>query len=422
MYTAPFHDRLKDYVNKGRARFFTPGHKGVLQDIDLTELDDTDNLFAPGEALTKARRQAAAYFGACQTLFSAGGNTLCIQTMLKMAHKGGNMLFHRHIHASAVHTAALLGITPLWLYEHILSPDTVEKELRAHTVDAVYITSPDYYGQLQDITGLSAVCRKHNVPLLVDNAHGSHLVPFGLHPLTLGAGATACSAHKTLPVLTGGAFLNVGEFFAGESENLLSHMKLFASTSPNFTTLASLDTCIKWLYEEGNSLLLQTAEKVTRLREFAHNAKIPLLDGPDIDPLRLTLCIDGAAAKQHFHKNRVEPELCDSGHAVFLCSPFNNNWDFEYLYDAIETLPASCPKPPPLVIPPCETVMTPREAMLAVNTEYAGITPALVGKIAAESPFVCPPGRPLIVAGERITKEVIENAKYYSILRIKVVK
>jgi len=422
MFPAPLYDRLTGYAKKERARFFTPGHKGTLHPLDLTELDGTDNLFAPGEALTKAQQQAADYFGTHKTLFSAGGNTLCIQTMLKMAHKGGKMLVHRHLHASAVHGLALLGITPLWLYEHILSSDTVEKELHAHAVEAVYITSPDYYGQLQDITGLSAVCRKYNVPLLVDNAHGSHLVPFGLHPLTLGADATACSAHKTLPVLTGGAFLNVGEFFADESENLLSHMKLFASTSPNFTTLASLDMCIKWLYEEGDTLLLQTAEKVTALRETAGKAGISVLNGADIDPLRLTLCIDGNAAIAHFHRRGVEPEMCDSGHVVFLCSPFNTGRDFERLHEAIHTLAVSAPKPPPLVIPACEPVMTPREAMLAQNTEHVEISPSIVGRIAAESPFVCPPGRPLIAAGERITKEVIENAKYYSIFRIKVVK
>ena len=111
---------------------------------------------------------------------------------------------------------------------------------------AVYLTSPDYLGNRADIRELARVCRGAGVPLLVDNAHGAYLrfLPEDAHPLTLGADMTCDSAHKTLPVLTGGAYLQISReadpFFAEQAEGA---MALFASTSPSWLILQSLDRC-----------------------------------------------------------------------------------------------------------------------------------------------------------------------------------
>src|SRR5699024_10184189 len=132
----------------------------------------------------------------------------------------------------------------------------VEEALRQNSdAKAVYVTSPDYYGVLADIQGLAEVCHSHNVPLLVDNAHGTHLALLGKHPLALGADLTACSAHKTLPVLTGGAFLNVGDTELSRkldfAERAKEAMALFGSTSPGYPVMASLDLARAWAVEQG---------------------------------------------------------------------------------------------------------------------------------------------------------------------------
>ncbi len=118
----------------------------------------------------------------------------------------------RNSHRSAVNAAALLDLDPVWIWPEKgrVSPQSVDHILKTTPdIRAVYVTSPDYRGILCDIPALAAVCRTYGVPLLVDNAHGSHLGAFGLHPLALGADMTADSAHKTLPVLTGGAMLHL---------------------------------------------------------------------------------------------------------------------------------------------------------------------------------------------------------------------
>ena len=416
----PLYDGLKKYNALGRSRFHTPGHKGKIKgmsfELDFTELPLTDNLYAPNGIIAKAERQAALYFGAQKTLFSAGGNTLCIQAMLKLAHRGKKMLVHRLAHVSVINTMALLDIVPVWIYEQRINAKTVENLLKKHDADAIFVTSPDYYGYIQDIGGLAEVCLKYNVPLLVDNAHGSHLKAFGLHPISHGAAMTACSAHKTLPVLTGGAFLNIND--KAFAEDAIMSMKLFSSTSPSYLILASLDKSIKWLMEDGADEMRKTAQKVEHIKNIAEERGIDVLKG-QTDPLKLTLLIDGDNAYKHFEEHHIEPEMTDSGHAVFMCSPFNSDEDFICLQNAVTSL---IPNPPQnVVLPkPYEMCLTPREA--AFKKSYYENTEKCLGKIAAESPFLCPPGVPLIIAGEKITAEVIENAINGRIFKIKVVQ
>ena len=221
--STPLLEALLRHREKGRVSFHTPGHKGkdsllaplLSLELDLTELPDTGSLYDGGDAIEQSERRAASAFGAARTLYSAGGCTLCIQTMLLLgAGPGSRVLMARNSHRSAVNAAALLDLDPVWIWpeQGRISPQQVDAMLKNdRDIRSVYITSPDYRGILCDIPALAAVCRKYSVHLLVDNAHGSHLGAFGRHPLALGADMTADSAHKTLPVLTGGAMLHLSE-------------------------------------------------------------------------------------------------------------------------------------------------------------------------------------------------------------------
>ena len=218
----PLLDALRRHAARGTASFHTPGHKGRLEPgcaaaFDLTELPDTGSLYDGGDAIEASERLCAEAFGAGDSFYSAGGCTLCIQTMLLLAcgGAGGRILMARNAHRSAVNTAVLLGLEPVWLWPEFgdglgcrLAVENLDEKLKTNNdIRAVYITSPDYTGRLADVAGMAALCHGRGIPLLVDNAHGSHLGAFGLHPLMLGADMTADSWHKTLPVLTGGAVL-----------------------------------------------------------------------------------------------------------------------------------------------------------------------------------------------------------------------
>ena len=119
-----------------------------------------------------------------------------------------------------------------------------ELSAEGRTPFGVYLTSPDYLGFVQDVAGLSAVCHAHGLPLLVDNAHGAylHFLKEGSrHPIQLGADLCCDSAHKTLPVLTGGAYLHLGPSVQADEAAVRNALALFGSTSPSYLILQSLD-------------------------------------------------------------------------------------------------------------------------------------------------------------------------------------
>ena len=439
----PLYQALRNHPSLGRASFHTPGHKSNpeafprdLLALDYTELPDTDSLFEAEGPIREAEETAARLFGTARTVFSAGGCTLCIQAMLRLAApEGGEVITGRVIHRSAVQTMALLGLEPVWVMPR---PDAgeglpgrvyaedIRRALRLHpSAKAVYITSPDYYGTLADIPAIAEVCRQSGVPLLVDNAHGAHLwyVGGGLHPISQGADLTACSAHKTLPVLTGGAWLNIRE--ERYSHGVKEAMALFGSTSPSYPVMASLDLCRAWLQENGKESFAQLEKTVSNLKQLAYEKGICQPVGP-CDPVRLTLNtasvgMRGEEAAQWLRDRGIEPEYADGGHVVLILTPMNREEDFSRLEEAIRHFPVRSPIHLPSALPPQpKCAVSPREAVLApsewVPTEQAA------GRIAAQAACPCPPGVPVVMPGEWITENTVEFLIKYRIFRIKVIK
>ena len=437
---APLAQALFSYAEKGLASFHTPGHKGHasvlvglrLLEHDLTELPETGSLYDGGDVIEEAERLAAPAFGAAETFFSAGGCTLCIQSMLLTgAGPGARVLMARNAHRSAVNAAALLGLEPVWCWPQDsagsgyrpVTPGDINVLLNYdNKIQSVYITSPDYYGNLCDVQGIAAVCRTHGVPLLVDNAHGSHLGAFGLHPLQLGAFMTADSAHKTLPAMTGGAYWHLSPEAAEAVSRPAAKaaMALFGSTSPSFPVLASLDLARDWWENEGPAAFEKTAQWAERIR-LAAQESAAVGNGLDVafrelpaaqkDPARLTLRTEnGQQAAAWFREQGCEPEMADEENVVFILTPFNAQEELERLEQAVRRFRPQgqgsggarfSPVPPP-----CrpEPVCTPREALMRPWLELP-VTVAS-GRIAARAVCPCPPGVAAVVPGERISAEL----------------
>ena len=223
----PIVDFVRRFAEEKRTRFHMPGHKGSprlgYETMDITEVAGADVLSCPTGIIAESEENATALFGTAHTFYATEGATLAICAMLRLVlndAKAGSpptVLAGRNAHKAFLYGAGLLGFNVQWLYPeregHLcacsLSPEEVESALVSCTEKplAVYLTSPDYLGNVLDIAGISAVCRRFDVPLLVDNAHGAYakfLSP-SRHPIDLGATMCADSAHKTLPVVTGGA-------------------------------------------------------------------------------------------------------------------------------------------------------------------------------------------------------------------------
>lgn len=441
----PLYSALVQHHRLGRSAFHTPGHSGKeisflagLLQLDVTELPDTDSLFEAEHVILQAEQHAAQVFGTTRTLFSAGGCTLCIQAMLRLVSADSSkktIVTDRILHRSAVNAMALLDLNPVWLLPRAdagsgfpgrIHPDDVEAFLKQYQdAAAVYITSPDYFGVLADIKKISEVCRRYQVPLLVDNAHGSHLflMPENLHPIHLGADMTACSAHKTLPVLTGGAFLNiVSDTYV---HNAKDAMALFGSTSPSYPIMASLDLCMRWAETKGKAAYSQLQKRVLKIKELAAEKGIVIPTGAT-DPVRITLQtaslgITGEEAAEIFRTYLVEPEYADDGNLVLIATPFHTEQDFLRVEKAIQALPNKRPITLNAVLPPLpNSVMSVRQAVFSpweeINLEDS------IGRIAATTACPCPPGIPVVMPGEMITEEIAMFLKKYRFLTIKVVK
>ena len=304
----PVCDFVAAYGQSGIARLHMPGHKGKgplgCEGRDITEIAGADSLYEAGGVIAQSEQNAAALFGAKATFYSAGGSSQCIGAMLCLAlqkSKSRVVLAARNAHKSFLHAAALLDADVRWLWPRPYSllacpvtPELLENALAAlpEAPAAVYITSPDYLGNVQPVAALAKVCRAHDAPLLVDNAHGAylHFLPAPAHPLDEGADLCCDSAHKTLPVLTGGAYLHLSrEAEAQVGRWAKSAMALFGSSSPSYLILQSLDLCNRYLSEDYPGRLAAFLPQVEQLR--ARTAQLARDIHPDlsIHDFRMTM-------------------------------------------------------------------------------------------------------------------------------------
>jgi arginine/lysine/ornithine decarboxylase len=444
---SPLFAAAQKYIDDAPARFHTPGHKGCALSpcgfmgdglkYDLTELPETDSLFTASGPILRAEELAAQTFGTSLTLMSAGGATLCIQAMLKLVSSRANkIIMARNSHISAVNAAALLGLEPVWIWPHRFPDSSLPGEVKPYDVfcalkktpeaAAVYITSPDYYGVMSDVAEIAKICDKNNVPLLVDNAHGAHLACLDggrLHPLRLGAWMTCDSAHKTLPVLTGGAWLQIRRGAAREQAK--DAMALFGSTSPSYPVMLSLDLARAWMKHSGAQAFGQLHEKVAEIDSFCARLGLFRADAR-FDPVRITIDtgsagLSGFEAARLLRRNGVSAEMADDRHVVFLPSPFNSDEDLSRLREGLHGLPlGSAPLPLPPEPERPEAAMTPREALMAPYLTVPSENSA--GRVSAAFSCPCPPGVPIIAPGERITKNLAHTLKNYGADTVKVVK
>ena len=435
--TTPIFDFIKAYSERKSTRFHMPGHKGVSQlgceSFDITEISGADVLYSADGIIHASECNLSSIYGTSHSFYSTEGSTLAIKAMLALvSEREGDgrplILAARNVHAAFVRAAALLDLDVRFIYpgeaQHLctclISADDVEREIRLSTVkpSAVYITSPDYLGKIQDIKAISRVCKAYGIPLLVDNAHGAYLkfLDNDIHPISLGAAMCADSAHKTLPVLTGGAYLHISLDYPEYAERARGALSLFASTSPSYLTLSSLDLCNKRLAGDYPDKIKSLAEKVTVIREKIVDAGLSVCES---EPLKIVIN-EGDGLASHLRENDIEVEFSDGDYTVLMLTPENDDGDFDRLLSAIMIYNPSGEKRGIPSVKPHESSLSIRQAVLSPS-EIISVDKAL-GRISAAPTVSCPPAVPIVVSGERITEEDIELFKYYGINRVSVIK
>ena len=429
----PVWDYIKNYAQNGPTRLHMPGHKGQgeLEQFDLTEVDGADVLYHADGILKESMENAAAIFGAGKTIYSAEGASLCIRAMLyllKLYDPKAVIAAARNAHSTFVTAAALLDVEVQWLYgENLLSctiaPESLDRFLQTNKVTALYLTSPDYLGNVADIKGLSEVCHKYGVLLMVDNAHGAYLKFFGSHPLQLGADICCDSAHKTLPVLTGGAYLHVAKngpsVFYEQTEKAMS---LFASTSPSYLILGSLDRANKYLAEEFEQELQRFVPRVKSLKEKLSACGYSLLGN---EPIKITVApksygYTGTELAKVLKQQDLICEFADPDHLVLMVTPKNREEDLKKLEDTLCSLPrkAAITQAAPMMHK-AKKAMSMHEALMSPATELPAAQ--CLGKILAAPTVSCPPAIPILVCGEVVDEGALAQMQYYGITKLSVI-
>ena len=498
----PIHDFATRYRDLRPARFHMPGHKGRgplgCEALDITEIPGADSLYEAAGIIAESEANASALFG-CPTFYSTEGSSHCIRAMLLLAREAcqgnrelgtGNgreqgtetgreriaaasvrtglamtgsghfrVLAARNVHRAFLSAAALLDLEVCWLPASAgsylsadVTPEALDRALPETDASAVYLTCPDYLGNLPDLKPLAEICHAHGALLLVDNAHGAYLrfLKPSRHPMDLGADLCCDSAHKTLPVLTGGAYLHVKDGLVAASSarhgqpgahcaplqcGIRDALALFGSTSPSYLILQSLDLANPFL-ERLPALLERLIPKLEALKRELTAAGCRLYGQ---EPLKLTLDLretgrrgtDLAAALE---QEGVYCEFADPDFVVFMLTPHTTDEELERLRCALVAFAETSERrdKPPLSTPkaaigegdrpqgrwrgygsPPEPVCSIRTAMLSpcerIPAEQS------LGRILARPGVSCPPAVPILMPGERIDEGDLDAFRYYGI-------
>lgn len=440
----PIANFVKEYAENNMTRFHMPGHKGKsflgCEEYDITEVKGADALYEAEGIIAESEANATELFGTARTLFSTEGSSQCIRAMMYLIvneYKKGKrpvVLAARNAHKAFLYAAALIDFDVKWIWPEEmhslcsckLSPEMVEEALEAmeEVPAAVYITSPDYLGGQADIKGIAEVCHKYGTILAVDNAHGAylHFLKTPTHPIDLGADICCDSAHKTLPVLTGGAYLQISKQApASFVKNAKQAMVLFGSTSPSYLTLSSLDLCNRYLNEMYRARLSFMIGKIqSSKRRIRENGWIV----EETEPLKITIktpaTLSGVRLAEMLRNYNIESEYADENYLVCMISPENYPEELDYLVECLGENVYGAAADVKMSSLRSEQVMTIREAIFATR-ETISVENA-EGRICGAPVVSCPPAIPIVVSGERITLEAIELFKYYGISKIEVVE
>lgn len=449
----PIINFIQSYAEKNPLRLHMPGHKGSgflgCESLDITEIQGADDLYHADGIILESEKNASSLFNSFHTHYATGGSTQCIGAMLYLAllqkkTPSKTILAGRNAHKSFLQAVAFLDLDVHWLYgssasSHLCSCDITPQELQdtLQTLQdnqeecpfALYITSPDYLGNQLPIKELSAICSAYDIPVLVDHAHGSYLkfLNPSCHALDLGASMCCDSAHKTLPVLTGGAYLHIHQnapFYHTFAKKALS---LFGSTSPSYLILQSLDYCNQILATDYKKDLQACLQEIKLLKAFLSQNNITFFHK---EPLKLCLdCkkmkISGKYLGQLLHQQNIEAEFIDPEYIVFMFTPAITTDQFTTLKATLKEIFSKREFLPPLhhktiPIPYGNQVMSLKDAFLS-PCERIPFTDA-INRICHTPTISCPPAIPIVISGELISQEHIALFQFFEIDFVDVVK
>ncbi len=462
MSRLPLVDGVLTYIKEKNVSFCMPGHKGGLGFLktrqgreiyenfikgDITEVDGLDNLHNADGIIKESQELLSDYYGSIKSYFLVNGSTSGNLAMIFSSfNEGDKIIVERNCHSSIFNAIIMRKLRPVYIKNKIHSkydvPLPFDKENFLYLINenkdakGIVVTYPSYYGICFDLPYVIEVAKKYNIKVLVDSAHGAHFGANKLlpkNPLTMGANMVVMSAHKTLPSLTQTAFLHVGK---GIDINKVDfYVSAFLSTSPSYMLLCSMDYARYYIQEYGDEdygdlikLCLLYRDKINSLGKFYILGQQDLryvtadyteeVNSYTMDLTRYILNVpkgySGHKLLEYLRVNKIQAEMSDNRNVVLIFSPFNNKEDFQKLHIVLKNSDMDDLKEkhvdlidygmPIQIMLPYE-VMDRKKIILEIKEAK--------NKISAVAIVPYPPGIPIVMPGERLSKETIAVIEYY---------
>jgi arginine decarboxylase len=467
----PFYDQLKNYVWMAKDQWHTPGHSSGeslrgspwvndfyefmgehVFDADLSvSVPMLDSLMEPKGVIGEAQAMAAKAFGARRTFFATNGtstaNKVIFQTLLAPGEK---LLLDRNCHKSVHHGVVLSGAHPVYLDSALnrkyglhgpVPKKDILREIKKHPdAQALILTSCTYDGLRYDLAPIIEAAHAKGIKVIIDEAwYGFARFHPAFRPTALEAGADYAtqSTHKVLSAFSQASMIHVND--PGFREHLFrENFNMHTSTSPQYGLIASLDVARKQAVMEGYKLLSRTLDLANEVKALINSTKVfrvleleDLLpeavrhDGIKLDPTKVTIDISGCGytvedlQKALFERFNIQVEKSTFNTLTLLLTIGTTRSKVSRLYDALMRIAREGHAPRRLVQTPEIPAFTklrflPRDAyycggeLVPVFDERERVNRKLAGRIAADQIVPYPPGIPVLVPGQLITKNIVE--------------
>ncbi|WP_059174172.1 aminotransferase class I/II-fold pyridoxal phosphate-dependent enzyme [Bacillus sp. FJAT-27445] len=440
----PLLNALTAHISTKPVSFHVPGHKyGTVLDgeaavyfseimkLDATELSGLDDLHSPEGAIHEAAQLLAELYGVEESFFLVNGSTVGNLAMIaSVCGEGDKILVQRNCHKSIINGIRLAKAEPIfiepvfngeWKVACGLDVPAVHKALACYPeLKAIVLTYPNYYGIADPIGDIISAAHLKGIPVLVDEAHGAHFIagaPFPQSAVELGADIVVQSAHKTLPAMTMGSFLHFNSKLV-ELTRLKDYLQMLQSSSPSYPIMASLDLARNFLGTINKRDLKNLLEHINRFRgELADIPQIRVLENEGkADPLKVVIqaaCgLNGYEIQKLLEHQGIFTELADPHNILLILPLLKEGMDYPFknaarkIAEALAHYPAVSPTPLESSSGGCLSGLAlSLNEMDGLPCEVIELTKA-VGLISAETIIPYPPGIPVILKGERITKRM----------------
>ncbi|MEE0059554.1 MAG: aminotransferase class I/II-fold pyridoxal phosphate-dependent enzyme [Acutalibacteraceae bacterium] len=440
---------LKNYTNKNTTPFHMPGHKRNTQlaqylqtfgaEYDLTEIYSMDDLHAPEGIIKECQQNAENLWNSNYSFFLVNGSTCGILSGIRACTKNGDrVLVARNCHKSVYNAIELCNLNPTYIIPDLLeglpiysslNPQTIYNKLsksfaKGEKISLLVLTSPTYEGVISDVAKITEIAHSFNVPVLVDEAHGSHLdlsEHFIGGAVKAGADIVIQSLHKTLPSLTQTAVLHLNSKLITANQ-IQRQLSVFQTSSPSYLLMSSIDSCVNLiknnstLFDIWNENLNRFKRDVSSLKKLSvlfYTAKNNyfLFDKSKIVISTANTDIN-ATTLMNILRTRfnIELEMCSGDYAIAMTSIADSKADFKKLANALNEIDSSRSKSNrksySLVVSQLPNVIFTTQEALNRDFTQIDINKA-IGKISAEYVWIYPPGIPIITPGEVITDESV---------------